>query len=154
MHRFKWTKAHEVFLPETDAEHRNLFHLADELQTAVAKADAPRMLQTLRALMAATEDHFAHEESQMRSSHYPSYGWHKQQHDTLRKRIVQFVPQIESGDQQAANLLLEFLSDWLKDHTAVTDRMLCAYLRNHERGAAQTARVREASRTRQARVAI
>ena len=153
MQRFKWTKAHAVFLPEVDAEHRNLYQLADELQTAAGQADAPRMLETLRALMAATEDHFAHEERQMRTTHYESYAWHKQQHDTLRKRMAQFTPQIESGDGEAASLLLEFLSGWLKDHTSLTDRMLCAHLRNYERAAAQAARVRESARMREARQA-
>jgi hemerythrin-like metal-binding protein len=147
MQRFKWTKEHAVFLPDVDAEHRNLFHLADQLEAAVlAKADAAQVLETLRALIAATEDHFSHEERQMRSTHYPSYAWHKQQHDTLRKRMSQFVPRIESGDGEAALLLLEFLSGWLKDHTALTDRMMGAYLRNYERQAAPALPVREAAR--------
>jgi len=147
MQRFKWTKAHAVFLPEVDAEHRNLFHLADELQAAVhAKADSAHVLETLRALIAATEDHFSHEERRMREARYPSYAWHKQQHDTLRKRIGQFVPRIESGDEEAAILLLEFLSGWLKDHTALTDRMLGAYLRNFDRQAAPVSPVRISSR--------
>jgi hemerythrin len=154
MQRFKWTKAHEVFLPDADAEHRNLFHLAEELQRAVVKADSARMLETLRALIAATDDHFAHEERQMRSTRYPSFAWHKQQHDTLRKRLSQFVPQIESRDEGAASLLLEFLSSWLTDHTSLTDRMLCAYLRNYERESTHTARVRESAKMRQTRVAM
>src|SRR5580693_4656193 len=124
MHRFKWTKAYAVFLPEVDAEHRNLFHLADELAAAIlAKTEPAQVLETLRALIAGTEDHFSHEERQMRAAHYPSYAWHKQQHDTLRKRLSQFVPSIESGDGEAAILLLDYLSGWLKDHTALTDRM-------------------------------
>jgi hemerythrin len=135
--RFKWTKANAVFLPEVDAEHRNLFRLAHELQAAVlAKAETPRVLSALRALMAATEAHFSSEESRMRSTHYQSYAWHKQQHDTLRQRMNQFVPQIESGDSEAAILLLEYLSGWLKDHTSLADRMMGSYLRNHERQSA------------------
>ena len=147
MQRFKWTKEHAVFLPDVDAEHRNLFHLADQLEAAVlAKADAAQVLETLRALIAATEDHFSHEERQMRNTHYPSYAWHKQQHDTLRKRVSQFVPSIEGGDSEAAILLLDYLSGWLKDHTALTDLMMGAYLRNYERQAAPAPPVREAAR--------
>jgi hemerythrin len=147
MQRFKWSKARAIFLPEVDAEHRNLFHLADELEAAVlAKAGAGQVLETLRALIAAIEDHFSHEERQMRSTHYPSYSWHKQQHDTLRKRMSQFVSMIESGDGQAALLLLEFFSGWLNDHTSLTDRMMGAYLRNYERQTVQASPVREGAR--------
>jgi hemerythrin len=136
MKRFKWTKANAVFLPEVDAEHRNLFNLADEVRAAVvAKSDTAQVPETLRALIAAIEDHFSHEERQMREAHYPSYAWHKQQHDTLRKRMSQSVPPIESGDGEAAILLLEFFSGWLRDHTALSDRMMGAYLRNYQRQA-------------------
>jgi len=131
---FKWTKAHAVFFPELDAEHRNLFHLADELQSVVrSQADLAGVLETLRAFMAAMEEHFADEERRMRTTRYPAYTWHKGQHDTLRRRTEQFIPEIESGDRQAALLMLDYLSGWLHDHTGLTDRMMCSYLRNHER---------------------
>jgi hemerythrin len=136
MHRFKWNQAHAVFLPEVDAEHRNLFHLGNELEAAVlANAGIGRVVETLRALLAAVDDHLSYEERRMHETHYPSYAWHKQQHDTLRKRLHYFLPQVESGDGEAALLLLEFFSGWLHDHTALTDRMMGAYLRNHERQA-------------------
>lgn len=134
MRRFKWSKANEVFIPEVDAEHRNLFQLADGLQAVVlAKADATQVQEALRALIAAIDDHFSFEERRMRSAHYPQYAWHKQLHDTVRKRARLFVPRIESGDREAAMLLLEFLSAWLMDHTALADRMMGAYLRNYDR---------------------
>ncbi|HLK66172.1 MAG TPA: hemerythrin family protein [Bryobacteraceae bacterium] len=154
MHRFKWTKAHEVFLPEVDADHRNLFRLADELETATTKGETARILTTLRTLLAATEDHFTHEEREMRAAHYPAFAWHKQQHDTLRKRFNEFAPRIESGDGDAAILLLDAIADWLQDHTAVTDRMLCSYLRNHQREVERAGRERSAGRHRQPRVAM
>lgn len=148
MQRFKWTKAYAVFLPDVDAEHRNVFHLAGELQEAVlARADTAQVLERLRALIAATEDHFSHEERRMREAHYPSYGWHKQQHDTVRKRMIQFLPLIESGDEETGILLLEFLAGWLKDHTTLTDRMMGAYLRNHDRQAAPRDPLREFARS-------
>jgi hemerythrin len=131
---FKWTKAHAVFIPEIDAQHRNLFRVAEELHCAIrGQAEIARTLEMLRALIAAAEDHFEYEERLMRSSGYTAYDWHKQQHDTVRKRAKQFLPRIESGEEHATLLLLEFLSGWLKEHTGLTDRMLGAHLRNHDR---------------------
>ena len=34
MRLFQWSKMHAVFIPEIDAEHKNMFRLADELRQA------------------------------------------------------------------------------------------------------------------------
>ena len=134
MRHFRWGKENEVFLAQIDAEHRDLFRVADELQHAIAGgAPAAQVKEHLHSLVAHTEDHFSHEEWLMQSTAYPSYGWHKQQHETARRRLKLFVPLIESGEAEATELFFEFLSGWLEDHTTVTDRMMGAYVRNYER---------------------
>jgi hemerythrin len=40
---------------------------------------------------------------------------------------------IRRGDRDAAIELLDFLSTWLTDHIRLADRMLGAFLRNHQR---------------------
>ncbi len=134
MQHFRWGKENEVFLAQIDAEHRDLFRVADELQQAVTRgAPAAHVKEHLHGLVAHMGDHFSHEEWLMQSTAYPSYGWHKQQHETARRRLKLFVPLIESGDAEAAELFFEFLAGWLEDHTTVTDRMMGAYVRNYER---------------------
>jgi len=134
---FKWNKMHAVFIPEIDAEHKNIYRLAEELSQAVAggvPADQARAI--LRELIASGEDHFAHEERLMRATNYPASAWHKGQHDTVRKRMKEFAPRIEGGDGEAAPLLLEFLSGWLRDHVRLADCMMAAHVRNYERAQA------------------
>jgi hemerythrin-like metal-binding protein len=97
----------------------------------VSSARSPRdprveVRDHLRALSAHAEDHFSHEEWLLQSTSYPSYGWHRQQHDTVRRRLKLLVPLIEKGDQEATDLFLEFLSGWLQDHTGATDKMMGA----------------------------
>jgi len=134
MRLFKWTKALAVFIPEIDAEHQTIFRMADDLHQAVlTHAPVSRIQELLRALAAYTEDHMAHEEKIMRSLRYPAFAWHKNQHDTVRKRIAYFGPLIETGDPEAAEMLVEFLSQWLKDHLGLADRMMTAYVRNQRR---------------------
>jgi hemerythrin-like metal-binding protein len=131
---------HAVFIPEIDAEHQNMFRLADELHQAVvggAPADQARAI--LRELIAKSEAHFAHEERLMRATHYPGSAWHKRRHDTVRKRVKEFAPGIEGGDGQAALLLLEFLSGWFRDHVRLADCMMAAHVRNYERDQAALA---------------
>jgi hemerythrin-like metal-binding protein len=134
MRLFKWGKSNAVFVPAIDDEHRAIFQATGELQQALA-GGAPlfQVQEILHRLIACLEDHFAHEEKLMRGTRYLSFDWHKQQHDTARKRLRQYVPLIENGDLEAGNALVEFIANWLHDHTTVTDRMMGAYLRNQER---------------------
>jgi len=135
MPRFHWSEAHAVYLPEIDAEHRALFQIAADLQNAILTRTPPEKFRAiLRNLLAHAEEHFQHEERTMRAAAYPSYEWHKRQHDTVRKQAKALVRRIADGDTDAPSQLLEFLSRWLEDHTRLTDRMLAAFLRNQERG--------------------
>ena len=137
MRLFKWSKMYAVFIPEIDAEHKNIFRLAEELRQAVAgDAPADQGQAILWELIAREEDHFAHEERLMRSTNYAASAWHKGQHDTVRKKVKEFAPRIESGEGQAALLLLEFLSGWLRDHVRLADCMMAAHVRNYERAQA------------------
>src|SRR5436305_2211858 len=102
MQHFKWTKAHAVYLPQVDAEHRNLFRMAEELHQAVRTgAEAARVQELVRPLLAGVEEHFAHEERLMRSVACPEYDWHKLQHDTMRKRGKRLIEQMEAGEADA-----------------------------------------------------
>ena len=69
----------------------------------------------------------------MRAMRYDALAWHKRQHDAARKKSRELVKRIESGETAAAGELLQYLSDWLRDHISVPDRMMGAYLRNYLR---------------------
>jgi hemerythrin-like metal-binding protein len=134
MRLFKWNKAKAVFLPEIDDEHRIIYQVGGELHQAL-EAGAPlfQVQEILHRLISYVEDHFAHEERLMRAEHYSTFDWHRQQHETVRKRMRHFAPLIEAGDREAGAALTEFLSNWLRDHTGLTDRMMGAFLRNRQR---------------------
>lgn len=131
---FRWSDTYSVYLPEIDAEHRSLFQIAAELHKALLACARPEKFRAvLRNLLAHTEGHFQHEERLMRAVDYPSYEWHKRQHDTVRKRAKALARRMMNGDTDAPMLLLEFLNVWLQDHIRLTDRMMGAYLRNQDR---------------------
>jgi hemerythrin len=134
MAHFTWTAEHDVFLEPVDIEHRELFQLADELRSALSRGFEPgRVLEALNRLTAHINSRFSHEESLMRAVGYPSFSWHKSQHNTAQRRVKLFVPMIKSGDEAAAELFFEFLEGWLRDHTLVTDKMLASFVRNYQR---------------------
>lgn len=134
MRPFKWNKGHDVFLPEVDAEHREIFRRAAELQDAMARgAERPAVEAVIDSLAAEIEEHFAHEERLMKGAACPSLDWHRRQHNTARDQVRHLVAAYRSGDAAAPEIFLEFLAGWLKDHTGVTDRLMSAHLRSHAR---------------------
>jgi hemerythrin len=138
MQPFKWTKAHAVFLPQVDAEHRNLCRLAEQLQQTIASgARAPRIQSEIQSLLEAIEEHFAHEERLMKAAACESCEWHKQQHNTLRRKGKRMRAAFAAGDRDAPEDFLAFLAHWFHDHMALTDRMMGAQLRNRDRLAAK-----------------
>lgn len=134
MQHFKWTKAHAIFLPEIDAEHRNMFRMAEDLQTAVRTgAEAARVQDLIRPFAVAIDEHFAHEERLMRAVSCPDYAWHASQHNTVRARLEAVVADADAGNVEAAREFIEYLGRWMKDHFALSDRMMGAHVRNYER---------------------
>lgn len=134
MRPFKWNTAHAVYLPEIDAEHRAIYQAAAEMQQAVdGGAPQGRVLAIFHGLVAAAEDHFAHEERLMVDTNYRSRDWHCSQHETARKRARQCGSGMAAGDEDAAPEFLEFLASWMRDHMSVADRIMGAHLRNYGR---------------------
>jgi hemerythrin len=130
---FHRSGGYTIFIPEIDAEHRTLFRLADELETALASRAPQKRSEVLQSLVSHIQDHFAHEERLMRASRYDALEWHKRQHNGARRQIKRFIKRIEEGDRKAGAEMLEYLAGWLQNHIPVTDRMMAAYLRNFER---------------------
>ena len=134
MSLFKWSSAQSVYLPEMDAEHRAIHGLGNELHKALLAGCEPAQLKPIQvSLLESMEQHFRHEERLMGAMHYSALAWHKRQHDAARKRAKALSKRMAGGDSAAACELLNFLSDWLRDHMSVSDRMMGAYLRNYLR---------------------
>src|ERR1035437_6073099 len=132
MSLFKWSSAHSVYLPEIDAEHRALYVLGNELHKAMlAGADPAPPKPIVMKLLESPEQHFRHEERLMRAIHYTAFDWHKGQHDAVRKKAKALAKRVAGGDSAAAGELVEFLSEWLRGHMAVADRLMSGRLRNY-----------------------
>ena len=141
MRSLKWSTSHAVFVTEIDDEHKEIFEAVADLQKVVSsQGPAPEIQRVTQRLIACIVEHFAHEERLMRASRYGSMRWHKQQHDNASRRVGQFVLQIEQGDAEAGLALVDYLTSWLRDHTRLADRMMGAFLRNHQRIAKLTFR--------------
>lgn len=135
MRSLRWTaEDNSVYIPEIDAQHREVFRLAGELRSAALAGAAPAELEALRhRLDQLVSGHLAHEEDLMRAAHYSAYAWHERQHQTARTRLAELKRTLRCEDREAAFESIEAFAAWLRDHTAVADRMAGAHLRNRER---------------------
>ncbi len=123
-----------MYVPELDDEHKTLFRLGDEIyETMLESAGLSAVAEKVQEFSVAMASHFVHEETLMRSSRYPSRAWHRGQHDRMRAKIAEMERSVEQGDREAVLLAIDCISAWLQTHTAVSDRMLGAYLRCHRR---------------------
>ena len=125
-----WNAHYEIFVPEIDDEHRALFQMVDRMHNAVL-AGGPEVEHMAREVSAHVVAHFEHEESLMRASFYAAFDWHQRQHEAIVAKLTRLVRRIRRGDPKAPLEYLGALADWLRDHTAVSDRMMGAHLRNH-----------------------
>jgi hemerythrin-like metal-binding protein len=127
----EWTvERNGVAVPEIDEQHREIFQLGNDLCQALAGGALLSAVEPgVRALIAHTADHFEREERMMRTKRYRAYAWHKGQHDTVRGRLAQLEQSVKQGDREAVLPVLDYLTAWLQTHTAVSDRMMGAYLR-------------------------
>ncbi len=131
MQSIKWSKeSNGVAVPAIDEEHQRLFELAEEIDKALSEGVMLNSVEEpLRRLIDEAGHHFSHEEKLMKAGRYPAYTWHKGQHDTVRRKIAELDRAAQQQDREAAVQSLDFITAWLKTHTAVSDRMMGAYFR-------------------------
>jgi hemerythrin len=134
MRSLKWSTSNAVFVTEIDDEHKEIFEALSNVQGVLTNCGPLTEIRKLtQGLVASIVGHFAHEERLMHTARYSSLRWHKQAHDAARKRVGQFVQRIEQRDTEAGHELVAYLTSWLHDHTGLADRMMGAFLRNHQR---------------------
>jgi hemerythrin len=141
----RWSKAFLIGVPELDDEHRGLFAAVSELCRVAASGNRPNTLLQLRLIAKHTAEHFGHEERLMRRAGYYGYRWHRQQHETAKKRLGPLVQAARCGGTPECERLVAFLSDWLPNHIAVHDCMMSAAIRNYQLFKRSRLSVRQAS---------
>ena len=133
MRSLTWSSSHAVFVTEIDDEHKEIIAALSDVKAVVTSGAGFAGSKATDHLIRCMAGHFAHEERLMRAARYSSMRWHKSAHNNARRRVRQFVERSEQGDTGAGEELVEYLTSWLHDHTRLADRMLGAFLRNHQR---------------------
>ena len=127
---FAWKDTYSIGVTEIDAQHRRLFSLADELHTAMNSGKGKAVIeQVLQNLITYTRTHFASEERIMQKCGYPELPGHKAQHEDLTRQVLKLQSDYQSGKAMLTIEVMQFLSNWLRQHIGGTDRKYVPFVK-------------------------
>lgn len=117
---------HRLGVAHLDVTHRNFVELATE----VARAGPDDFPSLFEALTEHTRDHFANENSLMRSCAFPAIGEHEGEHRRVLKDMERLLNGIYEGRAALARIYVKNgLPEWFHNHLATMDAALAAKLK-------------------------
>ena len=123
---YQFTNDCLIGIPEIDKEHQHLFDLLNQTDSALQAVDADISAITgrlLNELYNYAMEHFAHEESYMRSIDDPELNRQLQEHEAFREKVNSYM---EAGELTlpVAQELLTYLAKWLYRHILSSDILI------------------------------
>ncbi len=126
---FTFTKDCLIGVPEIDDEHKRLFELIGEIDTALktdsnAVATAMALLNELKQYAVT---HFSHEETYMASIHDPELERQQKEHQAFIDKVNTYRFSDITDETAAKDLildLLDYLSRWLMGHILGSDILI------------------------------
>lgn len=129
----EWTEKSMVNIVKVDAQHKKLFEILNRLHASVVEGkEQSELIDILDQLIEYTVEHFETEEELFLDHGFPGYEEHKAAHDQLTATAVELQGKLKGGSATLSFEVLDFLHDWLMDHTLGLDKEMGPYL--NERG--------------------
>lgn len=126
---FDWKEEYSVNIREIDIQHQKLVAMLNGLYESLKKGEGLEALgATLSELVSYTKTHFATEERLMKTHAYPGYLSHKDKHEKMTNRVIEYAKKYEAGEIRSPIEISNFLKDWLKKHIMQTDMDYSAFL--------------------------
>ena len=128
----KWDdKLYSIKIPSVDAQHREIFEIAEGIEKIQPDYDPVNLLLLLRRLYSYTYYHFSTEEDLFAHYNYPDKDAHIRLHDAFTKTIKQKFLMLKSGFSPDPEELLNFLAEWIETHIKREDRRYSEYFLKH-----------------------
>lgn len=124
----QWSDKYVLGLSAVDEQHQNLFILVNKMHDLVVSGEEQSAVgEVLEELIDYTVEHFATEERLFKENKYPNYEQHKQQHDDLTQQVLELQEKFRDKEITVTFEILEFLHDWLNEHTTNSDLEYAKY---------------------------
>ena len=117
-------------IDKIDEQHKELVSLINQLHKSMKlKKGRQKSGEILKGLADYTVYHFGFEEELFEKYDYPETAEHIKIHKDLVTQVVDFKIQFEEGRATLTMDLMNFLTDWLKNHTLNTDKKYVPFLK-------------------------
>jgi len=117
--------------PQVDEDHRALFRLLDRLATHRRESDIEDLNPLLDELMEYTFVHFAREEGAMKARNYPRLANHSEQHQVMRKALIESLRQVAKGNL-VIPVFIQHIKDSFSYHFETDDMTFVTWQRQHQ----------------------
>jgi hemerythrin len=116
--RLDWNETFSMGFDRLDAQHRQLFEIANAIPETV---DEHAARTCIVRLFKYTREHFLCEEAQMRKLGYPKLMEHIEIHNQLLEQLSDIA--LKPLDRDEANLAFkQFVLRWIVDHIMMADK--------------------------------
>ena len=123
-----WNDSLSVNVAEIDRQHQKLVSMINELNDAMKEGKGKDVLERIvDGLVGYTETHFRTEERYFEQFGYPDAGSHKKEHSAFVQKISDFKESFQAGKLCLSVEVMNFLSDWLRNHIKGTDQEYSAF---------------------------
>lgn len=118
----EWSDDFSVKVSLMDDEHKVLFKLINDLNSAMIDGQSSREIaRILDSLIDYTEYHFNHEEEMLKKISYPNISEQEKYHKIFVDKMKEFKKELESGEVLLSVKMIDFLKDWLVSHIVNID---------------------------------
>jgi len=129
----KWDDQLSVKNLKIDSQHQALISMINDLHDSMmAGKSKDTMQKTIQGLVRYAVEHFSTEEQIFLQYGYPNAARHQQEHKKFIEKIEEFSKDFSTGKMGLSIQVMNFLSDWLKNHIMGFDQEYVPYLTGKE----------------------
>ncbi len=126
MNNFSWKDEYKIDHGVIDAQHQQLFNLANQIITV---SDTNELTRMLMLLYQHVRVHFLAEENLMKETNYPRYQNHVEAHNQMLDRLVEISKTVPAQCWNTADIQ-HFVNRWVLVHILDEDMQLVQHLKS------------------------
>lgn len=133
MNTFIWKEEYKIDHGIIDAQHQQLFNLANQI---VGVTDNSKITRLLMQFYQHVREHFQAEENLMKETNYPGYQQHVEAHNQMLDGLVEISKKVHAKCCHSSDIQ-HFVDRWLLVHILNEDMQLVKHLKPDSQAAEQ-----------------
>lgn len=127
----KWDPSLSVNVAEIDRQHQKLIDMINELDDGMRQGKGKdKLAGIIGGLVSYTQVHFRTEEKYFAQFGYDDAPAHQREHEDFTRKVADFKAKFESGKIGLSLEVMNFLSNWLRNHIMSSDMKYAEFFRD------------------------